>query len=238
MSNPPVQPPAPDSPEPGDQPTPGYGQQAPQPPQYGQQAPGYGQPPQYGQQAPQPPQYGQQAPGYGQQAPGYGQSPYAGVQPGTPQGQGETPKLVNTAFWLILASGAVWVIALLVSLGGLDNAEFRSVFEQQMAASGAAVDFETIKTFLVWTIVAFALVSAGLYALVAFNIRKGKNWARILGTVFAALSLVNIAPFGIGSIAVLAGVAGIVMLYLPATSPYFQKRPLANPFRPGNPYGS
>ncbi len=160
------------------------------------------------------------------------------MQPGTPQGKGEAPKLVNTAFWLILASGAVWVIALLVSLGGLDNAEFRNVFEQQMAASGAAVDFETIKTFLVWTIVAFALISAGLYALVAFNIRKGKNWARVLGTVFAALSLINIAPFGIGSIAVLAGVAGIVMLYLPATSPYFQKQSAANPFRPGNPYGT
>ena len=160
------------------------------------------------------------------------------MQPGTPQGKGEAPKLVNTAFWLILASGAVWVIALLVSLGSLDNAEFRSVFEQQMAASGAAVDFETIKTFLVWTIVAFALLSAGLYALVAFNIRKGKNWARVLGTVFAALSLVNIAPFGIGTIAVLAGVAGIVMLYLPATSPYFQKQPTGSPFRPGNPYGT
>ncbi len=258
MSNPPVQPPAPDSPEPRDQQAPNYGQQTPQQPQYGQQSPGYGQqPPQYGQQspgygqqAPQPPQYGQQAPQYGQQAPGYGQqppqygapgygqSPYAGMQPGTPQGKGEAPKLVNTAFWLILASGAVWVLAILLSLGSLDNAEFRSLIEEQLAASGAAVDFETVRGLLVGTIVAFALVSAGLYALVAFNIRKGKNWARVLGTVFAALSLINITPFGIGSIAVLAGIAGIVMLYLPATSPYFQKQPTGSPYRPGNPYGT
>ncbi|RNL57418.1 hypothetical protein [Arthrobacter oryzae] len=234
MSNPPVQPPAPDSPEPRDQKTPGYGQ----PPQYGQQAP---LPPQYGQQAPG---YGQQAPGYGQppqygqQAPGYGQSPYANVPPGQPQGPGGMPKMVNTAFWLIIGSGAVWVISLLLSLGSLDNAEFRSVFEQQMAAGGAAIDFDTVKDFIVWTIVAFAVISAGLYALVAFNVRKGKNWARILGTVFAALSLLNIAPLGIGSIAVVAGIAGIAMLYLPATSPYFQKQPFANPFRPGNPYGN
>ena len=214
MSNPPVQPPAPDSPEPRDQKTPGYGQ-----------------PPQYGQQAPQPPQYGQQAPGYGQ-------SPYANVPPGQPQGPGGMPKMVNTAFWLIIGAGAVWVISLLLSLGSLDNAEFRSVFEQQMAAGGAAIDFDTVKDFIVWTIVAFAVISAGLYALVAFNVRKGKNWARILGTVFAALSLLNIAPLGIGSIAVVAGIAGIAMLYLPATSPYFQKQPFANPFRPGNPYGN
>ena len=42
----------------------------------------------------------------------------------------------------------------------------------------------------------------------------------------------------LGSLAVLLGIAGIVMLYLPATSPYFAKRqPFANPYgQPGGPY--
>jgi hypothetical protein len=39
---------------------------------------------------------------------------------------------------------------------------------------------------------------------------------------------------------ILLGVAGIVLLYLPANAPYFQKQqPFANPYgQPGSPYGS
>ncbi|WP_426979204.1 hypothetical protein ACQCSU_07950 [Pseudarthrobacter sp. O4] len=252
MSIPPVPPSNPDGPAPGDQPAPGYGQNEPQygqqappapqygqnEPQYGQQAPGYGAP-QYGQQAPGygAPQYGQQAPGYG--APQYGQSPYAQYPAGQQQAPGGVPKLVNTAFWLIVASGAVWLLSLLLAIFTLDTPAVRNMFEEQMAAGGAQVNFSEIKPILVGTIVVFAVISAGLYALVAFNVRKGKNWARILGTVLAALSIVSLFPLSIGTLAVLAGIAAIVMLYLPATSPYFRKhQPFANPYgQPGNPFG-
>ena len=241
MSIPPVPPSNPDSPEPGGQPAPRYGENAPQ---YGQQppsAPQYGQnPPQYGQQAPQ---YGQNQPQgnqpqYNQQAPQYGQSPYAQYPSEQPQGKAGMPKLVNTAFWLIVASGVVWIVSLLMALGTLDSPEMRNMFEEQMGASGADIRFEDIRGVLVGSIVVFALISAGLYALVALNVRKGKNWARILGTVFAALSLFSIFPLSLGTLAVLLGIAGIVMLYLPAASPYFAKRqPFANPYgQPGGPY--
>jgi hypothetical protein len=247
MSNPPVQPPPPNGSEPGGESTPGYGQNAPQNPQYGQNAPQYGQnapqvPPAYGQNAPQygqqtPPAYGQNGPQYGQSP--YGQSPYAQYPSEQPQAPGAVPQLVNTSFWLIVAAGALWVISMLVSLGTLDTPAVRDMFEQQMATSGAQVDFESIKGVLVGTIVVFALISAGLYALVAFNVRKGKNWARILGTVFAALSIFNIIPLSLATLAALVGIAAIVLLYLPAASPYFQKRqPLANPYgQPGAPFG-
>lgn len=257
MSNPPVQPPNPDGPESGEKPAPGNGQDAPQygeapsAPQYGQQAPQtpqYGEAPsapQYGQNAPQLPQYGQNAPQYGQQVPQYGkaeygQSPYAQYPSGQPQGPGSMPELVNISFWLIAASGVLWVLSLLLSLSALDDPAMRKQFEDQMAASGAQIDFSAIKGFLVGTIIVVAVIGAGLYALVAFNVRKGKNWARILGTVFAALSIFSILPLGVGTVAVLAGIAAIVLLYLPAASPYFQRqRPFANPYgQPGNTFGN
>ncbi|HSL36057.1 MAG TPA: hypothetical protein VK883_04450 [Arthrobacter sp.] len=261
MSIPPVPPSNPDSPEPGDKPAPRYGQNAPQygeqppsAPQYGQtppSAPQYGQapsqppygqqPPQYGQNPQQygQPQYNQQPPQYGQ--PGYGQSPYAqfpSEQPQAGAGPAGIPKLVNTAFWLIVAAGVVWVLSLLMSMGMIDSPEMRAQFEEQMAGSGADIRYEDLKGFLLGSIVAFAVIGAGLYALVALNVRKGKNWARILGTVFAALSLLGIFPLSLGTLSVLLGIAGIVMLYLPATSPYFAKRqPFANPYgQPGGPY--
>jgi hypothetical protein len=253
MSNPPVQPSPPNGSEPGGESTPEQGQNAPQTPQYGQQTPpAYGQnapqtpqygqqtPPAYGQNAPQTPQYGQQTPpAYGQNAPQYGQSPYAAYPSEQPQAPAGVPQLVNTSFWLIVAAGAVWVISMLVSLGTLDSPAVRDLFEQQMATSGTKVDFDSIKGFLIGTIVVFAVISAGLYALVAINVRKGKNWARILGTVFAALSVFNIFPLSLATLAALLGIAAIVLLYLPAASPYFQKRrPFANPYgQPGAPFG-
>jgi hypothetical protein len=226
MSIPPVPPSNPDGPVPGDQSTPGSGQNAPQ---YGQNAP------QYGQNAPQ---YGQNPPQYGQNAPQYGQSPYAQYPAGQQQAGDGAPKLVNIAFWLIVASGVVWLLSLLLSIGTLDTPAVRDMFQEQMAASGADVNFNEIKPFLVGTIVVFAVISAALYALVALNVRKGKNWARILGTVFAVLSVFSLFPLSIGTLAVLAGIAGIVMLYLPATSPYFRKQqPFANPYgQPGGPF--
>ncbi|HSL35610.1 MAG TPA: hypothetical protein VK883_02180 [Arthrobacter sp.] len=228
------------APQYGEQPpsAPQYGQTPPSAPQYGQapSAPPYGQQPQYGQN---PPQYNQ--PQYSQQPPQYGQSPYAqfpSEQPQAMAGPAGIPKLVNTAFWLIVAAGAVWVLSLLMAIGMVDSPEMREEFEARMAGSGAEIRFEDIRGFLVGSIVTFAVIGAGLYALVAFNVRKGKNWARILGTVFAALSILSIFPLSLGSLGVLLGIAGIVMLYLPATSPYFAKRqPFANPYgQPGGPY--
>jgi hypothetical protein len=258
----------PNDPEQGNQ-QPRYGENAPQygqqsgqnPPQYGQNAPQYGQnppqygqnPPQYGQNAPQygqnAPQYGQnppQAPAYGQQPYGqqpYGQSPYAQYPSEQPQTAGSTgvPQLVNISFWLLIASAAIFVISMLTGLTQLDDPVFRQTFEQQVEGTGAGVTYEDIKGIIAGTLVVFAIIGAGLYLLVAFFVRKGKNWARILGTVFAALSVFGL--FGIPSLATvgtLLGIAAIVLLYLPASAPYFRKQqPFANPYGGGlgNPYG-
>ena len=262
MSNPPVPPPVPNDPEQGNQ-QPRYGENAPQygqqsgqnPPQYGQNAPQYGQSgaPQYGQNAPQygqnAPQYGQnppQAPGYGQQPYGqqpYGQSPYAQYPSEQPQAGGSTgvPQLVNISFWLLIASAAIFVISMLTGLTQLDDPVFRQTFEQQVEGTGAGVTYEDMKGVIAGTLVVFAIIGAGLYLLVAFFIRKGKNWARILGTVFAALSIFGL--FGVpslGTLGTLLGIGAIVLLYLPASAPYFRKQqPFANPYGGGmgNPYG-
>ena len=232
---------------------PQYGQQSPAAPQYGQ--PQYGQqdqqghtPPQFGQQPQQfgqqgtPPQYGQQPQQpYGQAPQQYGQSPYAQYPSEQPQGAaaGGVPKMVNNAFWMIVAAGALWFISLLVAIPALDDPAMRSTFEEQMRVGGADVDFDSIKPVIVGTLVVVGLIGAGLYALVALNVRKGKNWARILGTVFAGLSIFSLFPLSIGTVSGLLGIAAIVMLYLPASAPYFQKQqPFGSPYsQPGNPYG-
>lgn len=218
---------------------PQYGSQPPAAPQYGQNAPQYGSP--YGQNAPQSPGYGQNAPQYGQSP--YGQSPYGQYPSEQPQPAGSNgiPQLVNIAFWLLIAATAIYVISILINLTQLDAPQFRQEFEQQVRASGAGITYDDIKPFIAGSLVVFGIIGAALYLLVAFFIRKGKNWARILGTVFAALSVLGL--FGIPSLATIGtvlGIAAIVLLYVPAAAPYFRKQqPFANPYSGGfgNPYG-
>ncbi|MGO4251437.1 hypothetical protein AB4Y81_04135 [Paenarthrobacter sp. TAF1] len=229
MSNPPYPPSNPgdsNQPEqPGTQPAaPQYGQQSPPPaaPQYGQPAaPQYGQPaaPQYGQTGASP--YGQ-APQYGQDTNWPSQQP----------GPATVPQMVNIAFWLIVGAGAIWLISILISMAALNDPSFRSMFEDQMSAGGAAdVRFEDVQGFIVGVMIALGVIGAGLYALVAINVRKGKNWARILGTVLAALSIFALVPLSLATLSALLGIVAIVLLYLPASAPYFRKTPQF-----GNPY--
>lgn len=258
MSNPPYPPSNPgDANQPeqtGSQPpAPQYGQQSPpSAPQYGQQPPPSA--PQYGQQSPPPaPQYGQQsAPQYGQQASPYGQAPAAPQYgqdtnwPSQQPGPTTVPPMVNYAFWMIIAAGVLSAISsLLLATTGADA--FINAMNQQAAQQGTdlpAGSMEGMRGVISVSAIVGAVISLGLYALVAFNVRKGKNWARILGTVFAAISVLGLtslfqfgATYGVLQLVViLLGVAAIVMLYLPASAPYFRKpQPFGNPYQA--PYG-
>lgn len=245
MSTPPV----PNDPQSGNTPS---GQ-----PQYGQNAPQYGQntqpnPPQYGQNAPQygqnAPQYGQNAPQYGQpQPPAFGQpAPYASPYGAAPEGPRTIPAQVLLSFKMILVAGALSAIASLV-LAFTGAPFFNQMMVEQMAGTGQSLPdgfSEMVESSLVFGGIVGALISIGLYCLVAFPVKKGKNWARILGTVFAVLSIFGLfgglfafgALYGILQlVSILLGVAAIVLLYLPANSPYFSKQ---NPnFSAGAPYG-
>ncbi|OFI37240.1 hypothetical protein BIU82_09115 [Arthrobacter sp. SW1] len=235
---------------------PSFGQQ-PSAPQYGQNPPSYGQQPQYGEGAPsygQPPapQYGQPQPGQSQygQAP-YGQSPYGQSQSGQggwpsqqPAATSGVPQLVNISFWLILAAGVLNLVGIPVGLAMINSPDFTEMMNEAMEAQGGnpGIDMESFRGVMATILVVFSLIFAGLYALVAFGVRKGKNWARILGTVFAGISLLGLGSGGIGIVTILLGVAAIVLLYLPASAPYFRKvQPFANPYGQGpfnqGPYG-
>ena len=125
-SNPP-QPPMGGQPEPGQQPPPGYGQQAP-PPGYGQQPPppGYGQqpPPGYGPPSPSgpPPGYTQQPPpGYGQPPQQPGQNPFAGPQ-GSGSGVSFDAKKLTMASYVIAGLTVLYLILSFFTWYDLGNA--------------------------------------------------------------------------------------------------------------------
>ncbi|MET4059778.1 hypothetical protein ABIB35_001321 [Arthrobacter sp. UYP6] len=256
---------SPQDPGPADD-QPKYGQRLPQPPQYGQgqytgQNPNggqadqpytaYGQPGQpYGQQ-PQGP-YGQQ-PGqpYGQQP----QSPY-GYQAAQPSGyaypgsggpfpgvKGPAPREVMTGFWLIIAAGILTFISMVISvLAASDDPLATLSPTDRQTFEDAGVTGELLRTSFVTAGIVLSVISLLIYVLLAVLIRKGKNWARIIATVFAALSAVGLlltlvsglafsSPLNLLSLlSSLAGIVGVVMLYRPLAQPYFRRQPRFGPY--------
>ena len=214
------------------------GQQS-QPPQnqYGQ--PGqYGQPNQYG----QPPlnQYGQQPQSpYGYQAPQPSGYAYGGTgQPGR-GAAGPPPREVMIGYWLILGAGILALINnVLTFLTSVD------VMVEQVNAAvppGTEFDPETIRSLYVVLGLVMSAIGFLLYVLVAVFVRRGKNWARILGTVFAALSVLGMlltlpsyftSVLGmLSGLSTIAGAVGIVMLYLRPAQPFFRSTPAFGPYK-------
>ncbi len=185
------------------------------------------------------PQYGQYASspyGYGQasgQPPGAGQpSGYGYPAPPVVPAKASPPREVLTGSWLIIAAGVLSLIYNIITSFALPSL---LTPQDKQAFSDAGLDDGNVTTFLVSFGIVIALIGFGIYLLIALFVRRGKNWARILGTVFAAFALVGIftmlgsyftSPLALISlVSSLLGIAGIVMLYLKPSAPYFRRAP-------------
>ncbi|MCC3265655.1 hypothetical protein [Arthrobacter gengyunqii] len=237
---------------------PKYGQRLPQPPQYGQNQPypAYGQPgtpnqpgqhsPPYGQpygQQPYGQPYGQPQSPYGYQAPqpsGYAYPGSGGPVPGL---KGPAPREVMTGFWLIIAAGIVTFLSTIITV--LSSAEDPLATlppADRQAMEDAGVTAELMRSSFLTVGVVVAVIALLIYVLLAVLIRKGKNWARIVATVFAAISAVGLllslvtgiafsSPLNLlNMLGTLAGIAGVFMLYRPASQPYFRSQPRFGPY--------
>jgi hypothetical protein len=228
---------------------PQYGQ--PQSGQQGQQGqPGqYGQP-QYGQQG--QPQYGQQGqPQYGQQGqPQYGQPPGGGYppyqDPSSPQypqypsappygygypgsgGPAEPAEIPPTVHWASIAMIARTVLGLIASF--VTFAEMDTILDEAARRTGVSFDRDTARAGVVIGVV-ISLIIAVLFILLAIQVRRGKNWARIVAIVFASLSILS-GLFSFGArygallnlfnvLNLLLAIATLVLLVLKPSSDYF-----------------
>lgn len=179
--------------------------------------------------APGVPRYGQYAPeGYvppNQQVPpnpqpGSGQDPHS-PQPWTsrsaePKG---VPPLVQRGFIMILAAAIVYLAVAVMGLFQIP--QLRAELLQSMPQIPEMND-SMINTAITLVFV-FQAIGFALYLLVAFNIRAGKRWARMLGTVLAVLSLAMLvgSPFAIVQVAL--GAMGIVYCWLAPSREHFKR---------------
>lgn len=189
---------------------------------------------------------GQQS-GYPGQQSGYpGQQPYpsgpsghggygAGVLPDPPV----RPQTVVIAFWCWIATVVVSVIGLFITLNS-------PIWEQAIAygarqSNAANINVESLVNGLKIVTVVIALVLIGVYLLFAVKMYGGRNWARIVLTIFGVLGAlsaltptsrtvtVNSQVYDVNTgawasyVTALLAVVAIVLMYLPQSNPYFKQ---------------
>lgn len=148
----------------------------------------------------------------------------------------DRPKAVDTAFLFVIAGIALGSVgAVFTTL--LDRAQVVRMVRDALSRSGQpfteADVVGMVGTFRLAGVIAIAVV-AGLLVLVAIKLRAGRNWARILLTVFTLFGVFDFA----GSVAAdgaalvliwnLAGVAflaaAVVYVFRPESAKYFAAR--------------
>lgn len=191
----------------------------------------------YGEIAPGVPRFGQYAP-EGYQPPAQSQAPAGrppqgtphGTSPGTPGGvfPGEgsrvaPPRQVEISFRLILLAGLIEAVVVVLGVVALMTPAGQSTARQVLQDMGLE-DQSLLQPLLIASL-AISIVAVGLYALIAFQVRKGRNWARITGAVFAALSLFSLLqPNVITIVQVALGVIAEIILFRAPAKDYFKPR--------------
>lgn len=106
-------------------------------------------------------------------------------------GRGAPPPQHARLLKLTLASAGLYLLNLLVSLVVTSTVDLTAAYERlgftteqaELAATQAAGS--TVSTIIT------AVIAIGLYALVYTGLKKGRNWARIVGIILAILSAIG-----------------------------------------------
>jgi hypothetical protein len=148
-------------------------------------------------------------------------------RPGSAPQRGERPDTVNLAVVLLYVNVALGAIGLIVLFAD------KAGFKKKILESAPATSESTLDSAVTLAVV-IGIVFLVLFALLAWQVGRGKNWARITTWVFAGLGVVS-GLFGLAQPALLASrllgilgllidVAVIVLLARPASSEYFRSQ--------------
>lgn len=131
------------------------------------------------------------------------------------------PATVTASFWLWIATVVLSAISILTSLA---DGRYAVADVGGNAQVAAAVGPPTV-------IIGLA-VGAALRILFAVYMLRGRNWARIVLLILAIIAvLAGLPAFATGNVVdiliVVVALAAAVLMYLPASNPYFRRRSAA-----------
>jgi hypothetical protein len=130
------------------------------------------------------------------------------LSPTTTTSTGGRPGAVDVAFWLYLAAPVIDLVLSLLSIGGVNASAAAAKLPQGAVIAGVVIGIVVNVLYLV------AVVVIDTY------FRRGANWARIVLTVLAALSVFGV--LGLGAIPFVISVVAIILSWLPASNAWFR----------------
>lgn len=151
-----------------------------------------------------------------------------GGQPGQAPAAPQRPAAVDRGFWLLIASAVLSVIGLIFTIMQMNSDDFRTDLQAQSPELSSS-DLDMAISITVTVAVVIAVISVAVSILFAVLARKGYNWARIVITVFAVLSLFGLVGIdsSIGSIlgvlSILLNIAAVVMFFTAPATAYFNE---------------
>ncbi|MFP3467037.1 hypothetical protein [Leifsonia sp. SIMBA_070] len=138
----------------------------------------------------------------------------------------EPPRNVNIAFWLFVAGAVLSVISGIITIVSIQGQRAQFLDAVRNSKQSGSVDAQSVADAVIAGATVWAIVTLIFWAvtlvLFAFFMRRGANWARIVLTVLAVLSLLNIINgFGTGFLEFALAVVGVVLIWLRSSTEYF-----------------
>lgn len=134
------------------------------------------------------------------------------------------PGTIEGAFWAFIAAPVIGLIGGLMVFGNRDEiATTLRDSNRQRGGNLTDAQIDQAANITMITALVVAVVIAALYLLFAFKLRAGRNWARIVLTVLAALQLISVLTGQstiAGYVAVLAAVVGVVLSFTGPSNAY------------------
>jgi hypothetical protein len=146
----------------------------------------------------------------------------------------EIPAGIRSACWVMYAGAVASVIHAVVAL--ITTGATKSAIHGKHPHLAAGT-LSTLTSITVIATAVLALIGAGLFIWIARACRRGKNWARVTGTVFAVLGVLlaiydvsagrSAASLIVSFVVAALGLASVAILWQHSSSAYFRyfKRP-------------
>lgn len=157
----------------------------------------------------------------------------AGPDRGQESSKGPVPGTVILAVRMMYAGAVVSAASLIIGLATSGN--LRAAIKSAARSSHTSLTPSQLTTethVLTAFLVVVGVIGVGLWIWMAVLNRRGRNWARITGTVFFGLSTIELISgfaqhtdaiaMGVTILVWLIGLTAVVLLWQPASSAYFR----------------
>jgi ABC-type transport system involved in cytochrome bd biosynthesis fused ATPase/permease subunit len=145
------------------------------------------------------------------------------------------PTEIVGAFWAYLVAAITWLVGGLLVIGQKQQIidSLRDANNQGGTLTDAQI--ETAANVGVIIVIVVAVVISALYALFAFKLKAGRNWARIVLAILAALALISLL-LGTGGniisyIGQFAAIVAAVLSFMPSSSAYIAQVKASRQYR-------